>query len=233
MTLSFSRQLRFGGLGSILAHWQPWALIVLGIAGVLLSASAYQAGALRTSLPIMDTLEPVSAVLIGTAVFGERLASSPGGLAVQLCAAATAVAGIVVLGRSPLGPGVAVPAAAAAIRPARRRAGPADHPFRRYKCREVSVETPGMNGRVAWARAAGCRAAGSGAVVGVGDVLAPVGLGARARGSGFAALTGSARSGRPAWAVTATSRCGIISVRGSARWARTAASSSASSRSLA
>jgi len=110
VTLSFSRQLRFGGLGTILAHWQPWVLIVLGIAGVLLSASAYQAGALRTSLPIMDTLEPVSAVLIGTAVFGERLASSPGGLAVQLCAAATAVAGIVVLGRSPLGEAVTVPA---------------------------------------------------------------------------------------------------------------------------
>jgi hypothetical protein len=49
-------------------------------------------------------------VLIGTAVFGERLASSPGGLAVQLCAAATAVAGIVVLGRSPLGEPVTVPA---------------------------------------------------------------------------------------------------------------------------
>lgn len=105
VTLSFSRQLRSGGLASILAHWQPWALLVLGAAGMLLSASAYQAGALRTSLPIMDTLEPVSAVLIGTAVFGERLASSPGGLALQLGAAATAVAGIIVLGRSPLGTG--------------------------------------------------------------------------------------------------------------------------------
>jgi drug/metabolite transporter (DMT)-like permease len=102
VTLSFSRLLRSGGLASILGHWQPWALLGLGIAGVLLSASAYQAGALRTSLPIMDTLEPVSAVLIGTAVFGERLAGSPGGLALQLCAGATAVAGIVVLGRSPL-----------------------------------------------------------------------------------------------------------------------------------
>jgi drug/metabolite transporter (DMT)-like permease len=122
VTLSFSRQLRSGGLGSILAHWQPWALIALGIAGVILSASAYQAGALRTSLPIMDTLEPVSAVLIGTAVLGERLAGSPAGLAVQLGAAATAVAGILVLGRSPLTAGVTVPAqrSASAVRAADR-----------------------------------------------------------------------------------------------------------------
>ena len=102
VTLSFSRLLRATGVSSILAHWQPWVLLVLGVAGVLLSVSAYQAGALRTSLPIMDTVEPVSGVLIGTAVFAERLASSPGGLALQLCGAAAAVAGIVVLGRSPL-----------------------------------------------------------------------------------------------------------------------------------
>lgn len=105
VTLSFSRLLRSDGFASMLAHWQPWALLGLGVAGMLLSVSAYQAGALRTSLPIMDTLEPLSGVLIGTALFGERLASSPGGMALQLCAAAVAVAGIVMLGRSPLAAG--------------------------------------------------------------------------------------------------------------------------------
>jgi len=102
VTLSFSRLFLFGGSSSILAHWQPWVLISLGIAGLLLSATAYQAGALRTSLPIMDTLEPISGVLIGAALFGERLASSPAGTLLQVCAAATAVTGIVVLGRSSL-----------------------------------------------------------------------------------------------------------------------------------
>jgi drug/metabolite transporter (DMT)-like permease len=102
VTLSMSRLLREAGFGSALAHWQPWALLVLGITGLLLSASAYQAGALRASLPIMDTLEPVSGVLIGAAVFGEQLATSPAGLTLQLAAAAGAIAGIVMLARSPL-----------------------------------------------------------------------------------------------------------------------------------
>jgi hypothetical protein len=41
-------------------------------------------------------------VLIGTVVFGERLAASPAYLALQLVGAAVAVAGIILLGRSPL-----------------------------------------------------------------------------------------------------------------------------------
>lgn len=104
VTLSFARLLRFG-VASALGHWQPWALLALGIAGLLLSASAYQAGPLRATLPIMDTVEPVSGVLIGGMIFGERLAASPAGLAVMLGAAVTAVAGIVMLGRSPLAAG--------------------------------------------------------------------------------------------------------------------------------
>jgi hypothetical protein len=56
----------------------PWALLALGPAGLLLSASAFQAGALAASLPIMDTVEPTSGVLIGTLVFGEQLAAIPG-----------------------------------------------------------------------------------------------------------------------------------------------------------
>jgi drug/metabolite transporter (DMT)-like permease len=108
VTLSLTRIVRFGDGTAVLAHWQPWALIALGGTGLLLSASAYKAGALRASLPIMDTVEPVSAVLIGTVVFGERLATSPAMLMVQIAAAAGAVTGIVVLARSPL---AAVPGA--------------------------------------------------------------------------------------------------------------------------
>jgi drug/metabolite transporter (DMT)-like permease len=102
VTLSFTRLLRDAGIGSAVGSWQPWALVSLGGAGLVLSASAYQAGALAASLPIMDTVEPIAGVLIGIAVFGERLASSPGGLVVQVGAAVTAVAGIGLLsGRSP------------------------------------------------------------------------------------------------------------------------------------
>src|SRR5215472_3543725 len=99
VTLSLSRLVRAVGPGGTLAHWQPWALLALGLAGLLLSANAFQAGALAASLPVMDTVEPVCGVLLGTLLFGERLAASPAGIGVQLAGAAAAVAGITLLGR--------------------------------------------------------------------------------------------------------------------------------------
>ena len=99
VTLSFTRLLRAEGLAGSLGHWQPWALLTLGLGGLLLSASAFQAGALASSLPIIDTVEPASGVLIGILIFGERLAAAPSVIAVQLAGAVAAVAGIALLGR--------------------------------------------------------------------------------------------------------------------------------------
>jgi hypothetical protein len=99
VTLSLTRLVRALGPGATLAHWQPWALLALGLAGLLLSANAFQAGALAASLPVMDTVEPACGVLLGTLLFGERLAASPAGVAVQLAGAAAAIAGIALLGR--------------------------------------------------------------------------------------------------------------------------------------
>jgi drug/metabolite transporter (DMT)-like permease len=102
LTLSLARLLRYQPHVLALAHWQLWALLALGTVGLALSASAFQAGALSASLPVIDTVEPLAALLIGALVFGERLAASPAALAFQLAGAAAAVAGITVLGRSPL-----------------------------------------------------------------------------------------------------------------------------------
>jgi drug/metabolite transporter (DMT)-like permease len=116
VTLSLTRIIRFGDGAAVLAHWQPWALLALGIAGLLLSAGAYKVGALRTSLPIMDTVEPVAGVLIGAVVFGEQFAATPALLMLQIAAGAGAVAGIVLLGRSSLTTRPAAQAPAAATR---------------------------------------------------------------------------------------------------------------------
>ncbi len=84
----------------VLVTWEPYALLGAAVLGALFGQSAFGAGALSLSLPVIDTLEPVSAVVIGTVVFGERLASSPGQLAFQLLGGAVAVAGIAVLSTS-------------------------------------------------------------------------------------------------------------------------------------
>jgi drug/metabolite transporter (DMT)-like permease len=103
LTLSVTRLLVHHSLGHITAQWQPWALLAVGTIGIFLSASTFQAGSLSASLPVIDTAEPVSAVLLGTLVLGERLATSPAGLALQLAGAAAAAGGIILLGRSSLG----------------------------------------------------------------------------------------------------------------------------------
>jgi drug/metabolite transporter (DMT)-like permease len=100
VTASFTRSLRSDGMSSLLGHWQPWVLITLGITGLLLSTGAFQASALSTSLPIIDTVEPVSGVVIGAILFNERLASSAAGLAVQAVAGLVAAVGIMMLGPS-------------------------------------------------------------------------------------------------------------------------------------
>jgi drug/metabolite transporter (DMT)-like permease len=103
LTLSLTRLLGRADPGRVLGNWQLWALVSLLITGMLLSASMLQAGALSASLPVVDTVEPVSAVLIGTLVFGEQLAGSAAGLALQFAGAGVAVAGIIVLGRYSMG----------------------------------------------------------------------------------------------------------------------------------
>jgi len=87
---------------AVFASWEPYALLVAGVTAMVLAQGAYRAGPLLTSLPIIDTVEPVGAVLIGATAFGEHLGGSAALWSAQLSAAAMAVAGIVLLDRSPL-----------------------------------------------------------------------------------------------------------------------------------
>ena len=100
VTKSVADLFRHDGLGA-LEHWEPYALIVVGCTGLILVQSAYQAGSLAVSLPIIDTVEPVGSVVMGAVVFQEPLATS-WALAGQVAAGMLAVAGIVILSRSPL-----------------------------------------------------------------------------------------------------------------------------------
>lgn len=105
------------GPAAVLATWEPYALLVAAIFGEVFGQTAYGAGPLSLSLPVIDTVEPVAAVVIGATVFGERLASSPALQAVQFAGGALAVAGIAVLSRS------SVVRAEARSHPASRDAG--------------------------------------------------------------------------------------------------------------
>jgi hypothetical protein len=101
LTKSAASQFRTEGLGT-LSHWEPYALIAVGVPALVLSQSSYQAGSLAITLPIIDTLEPIGGVMVGIAVFNEQLASSPSAVTVQTLGATVAVVGVVLLDVSPL-----------------------------------------------------------------------------------------------------------------------------------
>ncbi len=86
--------------GAVLAAWEPYALLAAAVLASLFGQSAFGAGALSLSLPVIDSVEPVTAVAIGATIFDEQLAASPAHLAIQVAAGAVAVAGITVLSRS-------------------------------------------------------------------------------------------------------------------------------------
>jgi drug/metabolite transporter (DMT)-like permease len=108
LTKGTSGRFRTDGLGA-LTHWEAYALLGVGIAGLVLSQSSFQAGSLAISLPLIDTIEPIGGVLIGIVVFDERLASSAGALLLQALGALVAVVGIVLLARSPLARALELP----------------------------------------------------------------------------------------------------------------------------
>ncbi len=62
-----------GGPVAVLSNWEPYALAVFAIAGLVVMQSAFQAGALQASLPFLETTEPLVASLLGIALLGERL----------------------------------------------------------------------------------------------------------------------------------------------------------------
>ncbi len=62
-----------GGPVAVLSNWEPYALAVFSIVGLVVMQSAFQAGALQASLPFLETTEPLVASFLGMALLGERL----------------------------------------------------------------------------------------------------------------------------------------------------------------
>ena len=90
------------GAAPFFTAWQPYGMAVVAILGAIVQQSAFQAGPLPASLPVMDAVEPTVAVFIGVFAFNEHVGTSPLALAVQAVGVAALLAGIVVLDRSPL-----------------------------------------------------------------------------------------------------------------------------------
>ena len=94
------------GLVHTLESWQPYALVALAAFGILASQSAFQAGPLQASLPVLTIVEPLVAAVIGVAAFHEHIATHGPRAIFEAAAVLVLAAGVVFLARSPLVTGV-------------------------------------------------------------------------------------------------------------------------------
>ncbi|WP_426569800.1 DMT family transporter [Streptomyces canus] len=99
-----------GGLLQLLTGWQPYAVLLLGITGLVLVQSAFEMAPLRMSLPALTGAQPLAGIICGVGFLGDRLRTDAGALAWEAAGLAAVVVGIVLLGLHPAMPqGTAVP----------------------------------------------------------------------------------------------------------------------------
>jgi uncharacterized membrane protein len=92
---------RADGIARMFAHWQPYAVVALGVFGLVLVQSAFELASLRVSLPVLTAAQPLAGIGCGMGLLGDHLRATPQALAFELIGLLTAVAGIVLLGTHP------------------------------------------------------------------------------------------------------------------------------------
>ena len=93
--------LKYHGISGLLQSWSAYCLVATGAVGVLLMQNAFNAGPLHRSLPTITAGEPVVGILLGIAVFGDRVSLTPGSLAMQVAGLFALVVGVVLVARAP------------------------------------------------------------------------------------------------------------------------------------
>lgn len=61
------------GPTQLLSHFEVYALVAFGLIGMLLAQSAFQAGSLDASLPVLTVVDPVVSIVIGALALGEAI----------------------------------------------------------------------------------------------------------------------------------------------------------------
>ena len=90
-----------GHFTGLLTTWSTYCLIAVGLAGLWLMESAFNAAALHASLPAITAGEPVCGILLGIIVFGDPMHLSAGMIALQAGGFAALVLGVILVARAP------------------------------------------------------------------------------------------------------------------------------------
>ncbi|HEY9330095.1 MAG TPA: DMT family transporter [Streptomyces sp.] len=104
LTRVSGQRLSDGGWAALVTGWQPYAVLVLGVTGLILVQSAFETGPLRMSLPALTAAQPLAGIACGIGFLGDQVRTDTGALAWQAAGLAAIVAGIVLLGLHPAMP---------------------------------------------------------------------------------------------------------------------------------
>lgn len=89
------------GLAAVLTGWELWALLAAGVAGLFLGQSALRTGVLAPAMAATNAVTLLASVTLGITVFGERLHSGGGRLALVVVGLALVLVGVVLqIGRA-------------------------------------------------------------------------------------------------------------------------------------
>lgn len=90
------------GLLATLGSWEPYAMTAASLVGLLLVQNAFHAGPLASTLPITDTVEPLTASLLGVVVLGETIDTTAVHLVLLAVGGVLLAAGVIALDSSPV-----------------------------------------------------------------------------------------------------------------------------------
>ena len=92
------------GWRGLLTTWEPYGVLLLGVTGLLLVQSAFEAAPLRMSLPALTAAQPLAGIACGVGFLGDRLRADAGALAWEAAGLVGIVVGVVLLGMHPAMP---------------------------------------------------------------------------------------------------------------------------------
>lgn len=90
------------GWGELFLHWPVYAVIVVGVTGLIIVQSAFQAGPLTASQPALIIVDPIASIVLGVWLFHDSLASRPEDIVLEAATLLVMVSGVFVLSRSPI-----------------------------------------------------------------------------------------------------------------------------------
>jgi drug/metabolite transporter (DMT)-like permease len=93
-----------GGFAGLLTGWQPYAVLALGVTGLVLVQSAFETASLRKSLPALTAAQPIAGIICGVGFLGDRLRADAVALSWEAGGLLAVIAGIVLLGLHPAMP---------------------------------------------------------------------------------------------------------------------------------